>query len=80
MEYFRKTGAMGGRARAKNHTPEELSAWAKKGGRPRGSGKKQVVKKQRWTRRKSTRVGILLGLPLRRQTWSLYWLQVFEIV
>jgi hypothetical protein len=46
MEYFRKTGAMGGKARAKNHTPEELSAWAKKGGRPKGSGKKHVAKKR----------------------------------
>lgn len=45
MEYFRKTGSMGGKARAKNHTPEELSAWAKKGGRPKGSGKKKTVKK-----------------------------------
>jgi hypothetical protein len=46
MEYFRKTGAMGGKARAKNHTPEELSEWAKMGGRPKGSGKKQAAKKQ----------------------------------
>jgi len=33
MEYFRKTGAMGGKARAKKHTAEELSAWGKKGGK-----------------------------------------------
>jgi general stress protein YciG len=46
MEYFRKTGAMGGKARAKNHSPEELSAWGKKGGRPKGSGKKQAAKRQ----------------------------------
>lgn len=39
MEYFRKTGALGGKARAKRHTKDELSAWAKKGGRPKGSGK-----------------------------------------
>lgn len=39
MEYFRKTGAMGGKARAKKHTKEQLSAWAKLGGRPKGSGK-----------------------------------------
>jgi len=40
MEHFRKTGAMGGKARAKNHTPEQLSKWAKLGGRPKGSGNK----------------------------------------
>lgn len=45
MEYFRKTGAMGGKTRAENHTPEELSKWGKKGGRPKGSGKKQAQKK-----------------------------------
>lgn len=41
LKYFRLTGAMGGRARAKNHSPEELSKWGKMGGRPKGSGKKQ---------------------------------------
>jgi hypothetical protein len=41
MKFFRLTGAMGGRARAKNHTPEELSKWGKMGGRPKGSGKKR---------------------------------------
>jgi hypothetical protein len=44
MEYFRKTGAQGGKARAKKHTPEELSKWGKMGGRPKGSGKKQDKK------------------------------------
>jgi hypothetical protein len=44
MEYFRKTGAMGGKARARKHTKEELSAWAKLGGRPKTSGKKQAKK------------------------------------
>ena len=44
MEYFRKTGAQGGKARAKKHTPEELSRWGKMGGRPKGSGKKQAKK------------------------------------
>ena len=39
MEYFRKTGALGGKARAERHTKAELSRWAKLGGRPRGSGK-----------------------------------------
>lgn len=45
MEYFRKTGAQGGKARAKKHTPEELSKWGKMGGRPKGSGKKRQAKK-----------------------------------
>lgn len=44
MEYFRKTGSMGGETRAKRHTKEQLSEWGKKGGRPKGSGKKQVEK------------------------------------
>jgi hypothetical protein len=38
LEYFRKTGAMGGKARAKKHTKEELRTWAKLGGRPKGKG------------------------------------------
>jgi hypothetical protein len=41
MEYFRKTGAMGGKARAKNHSKQQLSAWGRMGGRPKGSGKKR---------------------------------------
>ena len=45
MEYFRKTGAMGGKARARKHSPEELSKWGKMGGRPKGSTKKKQVKK-----------------------------------
>ena len=40
MEYFRKTGAMGGKARAAKHSKAELSRWAKLGGRPKGSGKR----------------------------------------
>lgn len=44
LEFFRKTGAQGGRARAAKHTREELSAWAKRGGRPKGSDKKQTGK------------------------------------
>ena len=44
MEYFRKTGAQGGKARAKKHTPEELSRWGKMGGRPKESGKQQAKK------------------------------------
>ena len=43
MEYFRLVGAQGGRARAARHTKEELSAWGREGGRPKGSGK--TVKK-----------------------------------
>ena len=43
MEYFRKTGAMGGKARAKRYTKEELSEMGKKGGRPKGSGKKKAT-------------------------------------
>ncbi|HXS96458.1 MAG TPA: hypothetical protein VN736_17765 [Candidatus Limnocylindrales bacterium] len=45
MKYFQRTGAEGGRARAERHTNEELSAWGKKGGRPKGSGKKQAKSK-----------------------------------
>jgi hypothetical protein len=41
LEYFKKTGAMGGKARAERHSKKQLSEWGKKGGRPRGSGKKQ---------------------------------------
>jgi len=46
MEYFRKTGAMGGKARANKHSKEQLSEWAKLGGRPKGSGKKQKSTKK----------------------------------
>jgi hypothetical protein len=44
MEYFRKTGAMGGKTRTAKHTPAELSKWGKMGGHPKGSGKKQTKK------------------------------------
>ena len=44
LDYFRKEGAKGGKARAKKHTAEELSKWAKLGGRPMGSSKKQTKK------------------------------------
>jgi hypothetical protein len=44
LKYFQKTGAEGGKARAENHSKEELSAWGKMGGRPKGSGKKQAKK------------------------------------
>jgi hypothetical protein len=45
MEYFRKTGSIGGKTRAKKYTKEELSEMGKKGGRPKGSGKKEAVQK-----------------------------------
>jgi len=45
MEYFRKTGSIGGKTRAKKYTKEQLSAMGKKGGRPKGSGKKKQTKK-----------------------------------
>ena len=45
MAYFRKTGAMGGKARAKNHSKKQLSEWAKLGGRPKAGGKKQAKKR-----------------------------------
>ena len=44
MEYFRKTGSIGGKTRAKKYTKEQLSEMGKKGGRPKGSGKKQTKK------------------------------------
>lgn len=46
LAYFRKTGAEGGKARAKKHSKKQLSEWAKRGGRPKGSGKgKKQTKK-----------------------------------
>ena len=44
LEFFRQTGAMGGNARAQNHSAKQLSEWGKLGGRPKGSGKKRVKK------------------------------------
>jgi len=44
LEYFRKTGSLGGKARAEGHSKEQLSEWAKLGGRPKGSGKKKAKK------------------------------------
>jgi len=43
MEYFRKTGSIGGKARAKKFTKEQLSEMGKKGGRPTGRGKKKAT-------------------------------------
>jgi general stress protein YciG len=45
LRFFQETGSEGGKARAEKHTKEELSKWGKKGGRPRGSGKRQKGKK-----------------------------------
>jgi hypothetical protein len=42
LEYFRKTGAMGGKARAQKHSKKQLSEWAKLGGRPKGNGTKKT--------------------------------------
>jgi hypothetical protein len=44
MDYFKKTGSLGGKTRARKHSKEQLSAWGKLGGRPKGSGKKQTKK------------------------------------
>ncbi|MFL6451981.1 MAG: hypothetical protein ACJ746_30590 [Bryobacteraceae bacterium] len=41
MEYFRKVGAEGGKARAKKHSERKLSEWGKLGGRPRKSSGKR---------------------------------------
>ncbi len=44
LDYFRKTGSIGGKTRAEKYTQAELSEMGKKGGRPKGSGKKQTKK------------------------------------
>ena len=44
MEYFRKTGALGGKTRAKKYSKKTLSEWGKLGGRPKGRGKKRTKK------------------------------------
>ena len=41
LKWFQKTGAEGGKTRAALHSKAQLSEWGKKGGRPKGSGKKQ---------------------------------------
>lgn len=40
MKYFRLTGAQGGKARAAQHSKQQLSEWGKKGGRPRKASPK----------------------------------------
>jgi len=47
LEYFRKTGSIGGKARAKKYTKKQLSEMGKKGGRPKGSGKKRTQARKR---------------------------------
>ena len=44
LAFFRKTGALGGKNRAQKYTKEQLSEMGKKGGRPKGSSKKQSKK------------------------------------
>ena len=41
MKYFRLTGSIGGKERAKKYSKEQLQAWGKLGGRPKGTGKNQ---------------------------------------
>ena len=40
LEFFKATGSEGGKARAERHSAQQLSEWGRKGGRPKGSGKK----------------------------------------
>jgi hypothetical protein len=40
-EFLKRAGSKGGKARAKRYDKATLSKWAKKGGRPKGSGKKE---------------------------------------
>ena len=44
LRFFQKTGSKGGKARAERHSKQQLREWGKKGGRPKGSGKKQTKK------------------------------------
>jgi general stress protein YciG len=45
LQFFKETGAEGGKARAERYSKEQLAEWGKKGGRPKGSGKKQTKSK-----------------------------------
>ena len=40
-EFLKRVGSKGGKARAAKYNKATLRKWAKKGGRPKGSGKKQ---------------------------------------
>lgn len=44
MEYFRKTGSIGGKTRANKYTKAQLSEWGRLGGRPKVSERKQQKK------------------------------------
>ncbi len=44
MEYFRSNGSVGGKARAKNHSKEQLSEWGRRGGRPKSADTKKARK------------------------------------
>jgi hypothetical protein len=44
LKYFQKTGAEGGKTRARKYSKEQLSQWGKKGGRPKGSKNKTLKK------------------------------------
>jgi general stress protein YciG len=44
MIFFRKTGSLGGKARAQNHSKKQLSEWGKKGGRPKRAGAENARK------------------------------------
>ena len=44
LKWFQRTGSEGGKARAAKYTKEQLAEWGKKGGRPKGSRKKQAPK------------------------------------
>ena len=39
LQFFKETGAQGGKARAERYSKQQLSEWGKKGGRPKRSGK-----------------------------------------
>ena len=40
-EFLKRAGSKGGKARAAKYDKATLRRWAKKGGRPKGSGKKE---------------------------------------
>ena len=40
-EFLKRTGSKGGKARAARYDKATISKWGKKGGRPKGSGKKE---------------------------------------
>jgi hypothetical protein len=39
LEFFRKSGSIGGKRRAAKHSKTELREWGRLGGRPKGGGK-----------------------------------------